>query len=119
MINWETVKTESITNINDIVDSAGEALLEGLSDTKAAVVNLQDQCQVSLDNYRLACNNLTEDEDSAGIVLLEGLTDTKKAGVDLKTQCQFSLDNYKSACSKLSEEEDSSLISKANTYLET
>jgi len=67
MIDWETVKTESITNINDIVDSAGEALLEGLSDTKAAVVNLQDQCQVSLDNYRLACNNLTEDEDSAVI----------------------------------------------------
>ena len=76
MINWETVKTESISVINDIVDSAG-------------------------------------------IVLLEGLTDTKKDGIDLKTQCQFSLDNYKLACSKLSEEEDSSLISKANTYLET
>jgi hypothetical protein len=76
MINWKNIKTESIENINDIVDDAGA-------------------------------------------VLLDGLTETKIAGVDLQEQCQFNLDNYKLACTKLSEEEDSSLISKANTYLET
>lgn len=67
MINWETVKIESISNINDIVDNAGVVLLDGLTEAKKAGVDLQEQCQVSLDNYRLACNNLTEDEDSAVI----------------------------------------------------
>ena len=76
MINWETVKTESTTNINDIVDNAGA-------------------------------------------VLLDNLSDAKKALIDLKVQCQFNLDNYKRACTKLSESENSSLISKAQTFIDS
>ena len=64
MINWETVKTESTTNINDIVDNAGAVLLNGLSDTKKAGVDLKVQCQFNLDNYKLACNNLGDDQDN-------------------------------------------------------
>jgi len=65
MINWEDVKTESISNINDIVDNAGAALLEGLSDTKIAGVNLSESCQFHLDNYKRSCKELTEEEDSS------------------------------------------------------
>ena len=64
MINWENVKTESITNINDIVDNNGVVLLDGLTETKIAAVDLQEQCQFNLDNYKLACKNLSEDEDT-------------------------------------------------------
>ena len=65
MINWEDVKTESISNINDIVDNAGAALLEGLSDTKIAGVNLSESCQFHLDNYKRSCKELSEEEDSS------------------------------------------------------
>ena len=65
MINWETVKAESIANINDIVDDAGVVLLDGLTETKKAGVDLQEQCQVALDNYKLACVRLSESEDSS------------------------------------------------------
>ena len=71
MINWEDVKTESISNINDIVDNAGAALLEGLSDTKIAGVNLSESCQFHLDNYKRACKELGEDEDSDVITKAE------------------------------------------------
>jgi hypothetical protein len=64
MINWENIKTESIENINDIVDNAGVVLLEGLTETKVAGVDLQEQCQFNLDNYKLACNNLGDDHDN-------------------------------------------------------
>jgi len=64
MINWEDIKTESISNINDIVDNAGVVLLDGLTETKIAGVDLQEQCQVALDNYKLACKNLSEEEDN-------------------------------------------------------
>lgn len=64
MINWENVKTESIANINDIVDNAGAVLLNGLTETKLASVDLQELCQSYLDNYKLACKNLSEDEDT-------------------------------------------------------
>ena len=63
MINWETVKIESITAINDIVDSAGIVLLEGLTDTKKDGIDLKTLCQFSLDNYKLACSNLGVGED--------------------------------------------------------
>ena len=65
MINWETVRTESTTNINDIVDNAGAALLNGLSDTKKAGVDLKVQCQFNLDNYKRACTKLSESENSS------------------------------------------------------
>lgn len=64
MINWENVKTESIANINDIVDNAGAVLLNGLTETKLASVDLQELCQSYLDNYKLACNNLGDNQDS-------------------------------------------------------
>ena len=64
MINWETVKTESITNINDIVDNSGAVLLYGLTETKKAGVDLQEQCQLALNNYKLACKNLSEEESN-------------------------------------------------------
>ena len=64
MINWENIKTESIENINIIVDDAGVVLLEGLTETKIAGVDLQEQCQFNLDNYKLACNNLGHDQDN-------------------------------------------------------
>jgi len=64
MINWENIKTESIANINDIVDNAGAALLDGLTETKSSAVDLQEQCQFNLDNYKLACNNLGDDLDN-------------------------------------------------------
>jgi enamine deaminase RidA (YjgF/YER057c/UK114 family) len=64
MINWENIKTESISNINDIVDNAGAALLDGLTETKIAGVDLQEQCQVALDNYKRACKELTEEESN-------------------------------------------------------
>lgn len=67
MINWETVKTESITNINDIVDDSGVVLLDGLTDTKKAGIDLKTQCQFHLDNYRLACIRLSIAEDSSVI----------------------------------------------------
>lgn len=63
MINWENVKTESIANINDIVDNAGAVLLNGLTETKLASVDLQKTCQSNLDNYNYACNHLGEDQD--------------------------------------------------------
>ena len=65
MINWEDVKTESISNINDIVDNAGAALLDELTETKIAGVDLQEQCQFHLDNYKRSCKELTEEEDSS------------------------------------------------------
>jgi hypothetical protein len=64
MINWENIKTESIENINIIVDDAGVVLLEELTETKIAGVDLQEQCQFNLDNYKLACNNLGDDQDN-------------------------------------------------------
>lgn len=64
MINWEDVKTESIANINDIVDNAGAVLLEGLTETKSSTVDLQEQCQFNLDNYQLACSELDEEENN-------------------------------------------------------
>ena len=64
MINWTNIKTESIANINDIVDNAGAVLLEGLTETKRDGVDLQEQCQFNLDNYKLACSKLEENEDS-------------------------------------------------------
>jgi len=64
MINWENIKTESIANINIIVDDAGVVLLEGLTETKVVGVDLQEQCQFNLDNYKLACNNLGDDHDN-------------------------------------------------------
>ena len=67
MINWETVKTESITNINDIVNDAGAVLLNGLSDTKKAGIDLKTQCQFHLDNYKSACIRLSIAEDSSVI----------------------------------------------------
>jgi hypothetical protein len=67
MINWEDVKTQSITNINDIVDNAGVVLLDGLTETKKAGVDLQEQCKVALDNYKLACTQLSITEDSSVI----------------------------------------------------
>ena len=64
MINWENIKTESISNINDIVDNAGVVLLDGLTETKKAGVDLQEQCQFYLDNYKRACKELGEDQDN-------------------------------------------------------
>jgi len=64
MINWENIKTESIANINIIVDDAGVVLLEGLTETKVVGVDLQEQCQFNLDNYKSACNNLGDDHDN-------------------------------------------------------
>ena len=64
MINWEDIKTQSIANINDIVDDAGAVLLDGLTETKIAGVDLQEQCQFNLDNYKSACSNLGDDQDS-------------------------------------------------------
>ena len=64
MINWEDVKAQSITNIDDIVDNDGAVLLDGLTDTKKAGVDLKVQCQFHLDNYKLACKNLSEEEDN-------------------------------------------------------
>ena len=64
MTNWEDVKTQSIANINDIVDNSGAVLLDGLTDTKKAGVDLKAQCQFNLDNYKLACSNLGDDQDS-------------------------------------------------------
>ena len=63
MINWETIKAQSITNINDIVNDAGAVLLNGLSDTKKAGIDLKVQCQFHLDNYKSACSNLGEEQD--------------------------------------------------------
>lgn len=63
MINWETIKTESITNINDIVDDSGAVLLNGLSDTKKDRVDLKAQCQFNLDNYKLSCVRLSQGLD--------------------------------------------------------
>lgn len=63
MINWETIKTESITNINDIVDDSGAVLLNGLSDTKKDGVDLKAQCQFNLDNYKLSCVRLSQGLD--------------------------------------------------------
>jgi len=65
MINWETVKTESITNINDIVDNSGTELLKDLTDTKKVGVNLKGLCQFYLDNYKRACSNLSIEQDSS------------------------------------------------------
>ena len=67
MINWQDIKTQSITNINDIVDDSGAVLLDGLTDTKKAGVDLQQQCQINLDNYKLACTQLSIAEDSSVI----------------------------------------------------
>ena len=67
MINWQDIKTQSITNINDIVDDSGAVLLDGLTDTKKAGVDLQEQCQINLDNYKLACTQLSIAEDSSVI----------------------------------------------------
>lgn len=64
-MNWELVKEESISTINDIVDDAGAVLLDELTETKVAGVNLQEQCQFYLDNYKRACKELEEEEDSA------------------------------------------------------
>lgn len=64
MTNWEDIKTESIANINDIVDNAGAVLLDGLTETKIAGVDLKVQCQFNLDNYKLACSNLGDDQDN-------------------------------------------------------
>ena len=64
MINWTNIKAESIANINDIVDNAGAVLLDGLTETKSSAVDLQEQCQFNLDNYKLACNNLGDDLDN-------------------------------------------------------
>ena len=63
MINWTNIKAESIANINDIVDNAGTVLLDGLTETKRDGVDLQEQCQFNLDNYKLACKNLDENEN--------------------------------------------------------
>lgn len=65
MINWKNVKTESISRINDIVDNAGVVLLDGLTETKIASVDLQEQCQSNLDNYKRACKELGEEEESS------------------------------------------------------
>ena len=67
MINWQDIKTQSITNINDIVDDSGAVLLDGLTDTKKAGVDLQQQCQINLDNYKLACTQLSIAEVSSVI----------------------------------------------------
>ena len=67
MINWQDIKTQSITNINDIVDDSGAVLLDGLTDTKKAGVDLQQQCQINLDNYKSACTQLSIAEDSSVI----------------------------------------------------
>ena len=64
MINWEDVKTQCIANIDDIVDNAGAALLDGLTETKIAGVDLHDQCQINLNDYQLACSELDEEEDN-------------------------------------------------------
>ena len=61
MINWEDVKTQCIANIDDIVDNAGTVLLDGLTETKIAGVDLQDQCQINLNDYQLACSELDEE----------------------------------------------------------
>ena len=63
MINWEDVKTKSIANINDIIDNEGAVLLNELTETKKASVDLKKQCQFNLDNYIMACNNLGEEKD--------------------------------------------------------
>ena len=65
MINWEDTKTQSIANINDIVDNSGAVYLDGLTDTKKAGVDLKTQCQFNLDNYIMACNNLSIEQDSS------------------------------------------------------
>ena len=64
MINWEEVKTKSTANIDDIVDNDAVVLLDGLTETKKASVDLKEQCQFNLDNYKLACNNLGEGMNS-------------------------------------------------------
>ena len=64
-MNWELVKQESISAINDIVDDDGAVLLDGLTETKIAGVNLQEQCQFYLDNYKRACKELGGEEDSS------------------------------------------------------
>lgn len=64
MINWTNIKAESIANINDIVDNAGAVLLKDLTETKRDGVDLQEQCQFNLDNYKLACSKLENDEDN-------------------------------------------------------
>ena len=64
MTNWEDIKTESIASINDIVDDAGAVLLDQLTETKIAGVDLQEQCQFNLDNYKLACSELGEEENN-------------------------------------------------------
>lgn len=76
MINWENVKTESIANINDIVDDAGAVLLDGLTETKIAGVDLQEQCQFNLDNYKLACSNLGDDQDNDVITKAQTFIDS-------------------------------------------
>tara|TARA_A100001015_G_scaffold308292_1_gene405685 strand:- start:42 stop:275 length:234 start_codon:yes stop_codon:yes gene_type:complete len=64
MINWEDIKTQTIANINDIVDNAGAVLLNGLTETKSAAVDLKVQCQVNLNDYQLACSELGEEENN-------------------------------------------------------
>ena len=76
MINWENVKTKSVLNINDIVDDAGAVLLDGLTETKIAGVNLQEQCQFNLDNYKLACSNLGDDQDNDVITKAQTFIDS-------------------------------------------
>lgn len=76
MINWENVKTKSVLNINDIVDDAGAVLLDGLTETKIAGVNLQEQCQFNLDNYKLACSNLGHGQDSSIITKAQTFIDS-------------------------------------------
>ncbi len=71
MINWENVKTQSIENINDIVDDAGTVLLDGLTETKKATVDLQEQCQVNLTNYKMACEKTSTTVDSALVTKAE------------------------------------------------
>lgn len=75
MINWEDIKTQSITNINDIVDDAGAVLLNELTETKIAGVDLQEQCKFNLANYKLACSNLDDDEDASIITKAQTFID--------------------------------------------
>jgi enamine deaminase RidA (YjgF/YER057c/UK114 family) len=76
MINWEDIKTQSIANIDDIVDNAGAVLLDGLTEAKIAGVDLQEQCQVNLDNYKLACSNLGDDQDNDVITKAQTFIDS-------------------------------------------
>lgn len=77
MIDWNIVKQEAITAINEIIDngpSSTSEILRGVADIDLSTItpeNWRSMCQFYLDNYKLACTRLEETPDTALVLKAE------------------------------------------------